>query len=303
MSIHPSSPLDSLLRRLFDYAGMFPPAQRSFEDALKESASLATTLVRPWLVASDIVLDTRHARRLAELNISALGYADKPSICVLVTEPYDQVLSVVESLERSSPPVDIASFELKISAGAAAEAIATWSPLSKRCSALLALEPDLSGENWQENLKMTVVAISQSGARAALKCRLTGPTGISAERCASAIIAACDAQIDFKVTGGLHHPIVAPDRHQYPMGFVNVVAAVMFRRVLGDGITHSALTELLTNSSWNAFSWHSGLSYGDYNISLEQLRAAKGARHFSIGSCSLHEPDLFLGELVDASIP
>jgi len=49
---------DQLLERLFDYADMFPPAQRSFEDALKESASLATTLVRPWLVASDIVLDT-----------------------------------------------------------------------------------------------------------------------------------------------------------------------------------------------------------------------------------------------------
>ena len=63
--------LELLLSRLFDYAGMFPPAGRSFHEALKESASLPTSLTRPGMLSSDLVLDIEHARKLITTDLRA----------------------------------------------------------------------------------------------------------------------------------------------------------------------------------------------------------------------------------------
>jgi hypothetical protein len=75
------------------------------------------------------------------------------------------------------------------------------------------------------------------------------------------------------------------------MGFLNVTAAVMLKRSLKSALSETALLRILTNSSYAAFSWKNGLQCGDYDISLAQVAAAKKLAHFSIGSCSLHEPD------------
>jgi hypothetical protein len=41
-----------------------------------------------------------------------------------------------------------------------------------------------------------------------------------------------------------------------------------------------------------------GFTWRGHTVSLEQLKKAQAAAHFSIGSCSLYEPDQDLGRLV-----
>lgn len=75
------------------------------------------------------------------------------------------------------------------------------------------------------------------------------------------------------------------------MGFLNLAAAVMFRRALGHAAPLEILERLLTNSSAAALSLTTGLAFENLLLSAAKLQAAKKEAHFSIGSCSLHEPD------------
>lgn len=298
---NPRSAFDCLLEKLFDYAGMFPPAQRDFETALQESASLASTLRRPWLVASDLVLDTAHVGKLSGLNLGDFGFSSPLTICTLVTEPREHALAALQSLTTASLPIRVSSIETKIADDTAVQAIANWKEPAARFNALLAIEPDLSRSNWDEQLDSCITAISESGGKIALKCRLTGPTGIGPDRLARAISRVCGLGLPFKVTGGLHHPIVDSTRHEYPMGFLNVAAAVVLKRALRNSLSESSLAGILTNSSYQSFSWLDGLRFGDFAISLDQLITAKNLAHFSIGSCSLHDPDADLFSLSDTA--
>lgn len=292
--------LDVILKGLFDYAGMFPPAQRSFKEALQESASFQTTLKRPWLVGSDFVLDTEHIRTLAKENLVDLGFNRTVSVCVLATEPLVDVIAAATALANTTcgnTSFHIASLEAKASVDTIEALLAEVGPYAQHVTALLAIEFDLSTERWRETLNAGVTRLQASPYRTALKCRATGPTGIGPERLAAAICASSDAGLSLKVTGGFHHPIVDPGFHTYPMGFLNLAAAVMFRRALHATASEDMLIELLKNASTSELSLQDGVHFRSLHISRADLAQAKAKAHFSIGSCSLHEPDDDLARL------
>lgn len=294
-SLDPHRYLGLLLDRLFDYAGMFPPAALSLEHALLESAGHLTSLARPWMIGTDLVLDTAHTKLLASCDLQPLGFTGSLSIAVLVTEG---TLAAVEAAQllasrASAPKCRVTSLEAKVSLETLPTIVKDLGVFAQKSGILIAVEPDLSTPDWQRVLDETTNAIARSplAALLALKCRCTGPTGINADQLSHAIIAASDAAIGFKVTGGLHHPIVEPAVHTSPMGFLNVAAAVYFRRTLGGAIPAASLTELLTNNSVAALSFEHGIHYKNFAITSDQLQHAKQRCHFSIGSCSIHEPD------------
>jgi|LauGreDrversion4_2_1035121.scaffolds.fasta_scaffold25433_2 hypothetical protein len=283
--------LHLLLANLFDYAGMFPPAARSFEAALRESCSLGGTLNRPWMVASDIVLDTEHAHKLRGVNLGAYSARNPFRVCVLATEDPERVREEAVQLLRKEPPVTISSLEIKVSPNTLTETLEQYGPFCASHGILLCVEPNLSVDGWRDDLAATISALRSPLFHPALKCRLTGPTGISADRFAAAIIAANDGGVPLKVTGGLHHPIVEPERYPFPMGFLNVSVGVLLHRCLKDKVSAKLLEEILTNQDAKAFSFGERLGFKDVTISLKELETAKAMGHFSIGSCSLHEPD------------
>lgn len=286
---------DILLRELFDYAGMFPPAALSFEQALAESAELPSSLKRPWLLGSDFVLDTNHARMLTKIQRGDSPFSRPVRLCLLATEQPHMIAELSDTLSESAArggiEMSLSSLEVKVSLGTAEEITASLEGPARKHGALLALEPELSAQHWEEALHEVVALASRERGLIALKCRCTGPTGIGAARLTRAIVQACDARIPFKVTGGFHHPIVEPARHSYPMGFLNLTAAVALRTVLKAKATEATLCRLLTNDSASAFSFASGLSVLGLSLTLPEVVMARGDLRFSIGSCSLREPD------------
>jgi hypothetical protein len=300
MSQNTENTFITLLTKVFDYAGMFPPASLSFEEALSEGSSFSTSLKRPWMVASDLVLDTQNARKLLGVNLGIYSLSHPLRVCLLATEEPESVISTATRLLHKEPQVTITSLETKAAPSDFAETIGYYADISKKNTIQLALEPDLSGVDWEDMLNAAVTNSKQTGFNVAIKCRLTGATGISAERFAAAIIAASDNEIPLKVTGGLHHPIVEPDRHPFPMGFLNVTAGVMFRRALGKKVPHARLAEILTNQDARAYTFGDSLKFKDLEISHSELRRVKENQPFAVGSCSLREPDEDLSRLFGA---
>ncbi len=294
MDYHHGNSLHVLLAKLFDYSGMFPPASRSFDAALKETTALENTLSRPWMVASDIVLDTEHAHKLRGVNLGEYATRNPFCVCILATEDSQRVLDDVSHLLRKEPPVVATSIEVKASPETIAETVEQYGAFWSSHGILLCVEPNLSVVTWRDELNASVAALKASPIRPALKCRLTGPTGISAERFAAAIIAANESGVPLKVTGGLHHPIVEPGRYPFPMGFLNVSVGVMLHRHLGKQVSH----KVLTNQDPKALTFGEQLGYKELRISLADLQRAKSKGHFTIGSCSLHEPDEDLSRVI-----
>lgn len=282
---------------------MFPPAARCFEGALVESASLPSTLQRPWMVGSDMVLDASHARKLLKLDLREPGYKQTMKVSLLSTEEAPSVASLIEEIHGSERPdgikLKVVSLEAKVASASVDATIQSYASLIQHHSILLAVEPDLSTPSWESTLTDVVSSILASGARCALKCRCSGPTGIDGERLAHAVIAAADARLAFKATGGLHHPIVETERYSNSVGFLNLAAAVTLRRIRGKDLPVSTMTQLLANSDIHALSFGGGLAFKNVKATLEEVQKAKRIAGFSIGSCSLQEPDDDIARLLE----
>jgi hypothetical protein len=300
---NPSNTLDILLHELFDYAGMFPPAARCFEGALVESASLPTTLRRPWLVGGDMVLEPSYARKLLKLDLREPGYKQSLRVCLLGTEEPASLIPLIEELQTSPRPdgvhLRVVSLEVRVTSSSVAETIQSYASVAQKHSILLALEPDLSTPSWESALTDVTASILSSGVRCALKCRGSGPTGIDGERLAQAVITTADARIPFKTTGGLHHPFVETERYNNTVGFLNLSAAVILRRIRGKELSLSTIIELLSNSDSSAISFGGGLAFKNIKATIAEVQKAKQMTSFSIGSCSLQEPDDDLVRLLE----
>jgi hypothetical protein len=287
----------TLLTRIFDYAGMFPPASLTFEEALLESSSFSSSLTRPWMIANDIVLDAQYARKLIGVNLGIYSLAHPLRLCLIATEEPESVIATVRHLLCKEPQVAVTSLEMKAIPLDFPDTIGFYNDFATANGIQLVLEPDLSGDDWESALTTAITKLQQTQPNPALKCRLTGPQGISADRLATAIRATCNAHLPLKITGGLHHPIVESDRYPFPMGFLNVAAGVMFRQALGGKVPHTRLVEILTNQDIDAYTFGESLRFKDYEISHAELISAKERQPFTIGTCSLREPDEDLSRL------
>ena len=75
--------------------------------------------------------------------------------------------------------------------------------------------------------------------------------------------------------------------------------AVVLRRIRGKELSLSTMVDLLSNSDVAALSFGGGLAFKNVKASLEEVQRAKSTFPFSIGSCSLHEPDDDIARLLE----
>jgi hypothetical protein len=155
------------------------------------------------------------------------------------------------------------------------------------------VELPLQGD-WQPCLPL----LQRSGVMAKLRTGGLTPAAIpTAPQLAEILIALAEAQIPFKATAGLHHPL--PGNHsldQQPHsptaqlhGFLNlaVLAALLYWRKL----TLSEALDLLNTTTLQDFRFQpDGLGWKDQFLTLEQITEARQQFWRSFGSCSFDEP-------------
>ncbi|MHC5024897.1 MAG: hypothetical protein ACYTGG_13505 [Planctomycetota bacterium] len=283
----------ALLEHLIDYAGLFPPAALDMEPAVR---NFGAYLESPdaWLLGRLIV----PVARLDEFEQHAAGSlprdaeADPWRISALTVPAGDERL--VADLDR------IATFNEHHAAAGRGRAVIDVIELRGRDSTSIetALDrlPDeifpffeLPIEDDPRGLIATLV-----GSDAGAKVRTGGVTADlypKPEHLARFIAACAAADVPFKATAGLHHPL----RHHSEavgadeFGFLNVFIGAAL--AWNGRLDAPALEDVLTETSPDALRFEpDGLAWCEHRLTCAEIEDARLSFAVSFGSCSFDEP-------------
>jgi hypothetical protein len=247
--------------RLFDYAGVFPPAQLPLHEAVAHYRRLRSGddgwLVGPMLVRASQIdpgVETQEVGVIADAPLPPGRYAQVEKQCLP-----GEVEDAVEQLGQSSPVVYLES------------------------------ATDETG-----SLIAEIAAVRRGGRDVRAKLRTGGLEAGAFPDVATVanFVGRCVAtEVPFKATAGLHHPF--PTRSDVDgateHGFVNLLAAT---RAALAGVDD--LVGCLTDTDPNDFDLPTATWRGiGVDLSPGAVRAALG----SIGSCSIDEPAGYLRDL------
>ncbi len=256
-----------MLEGLFDYAGMFPPAALSFEEALRESHQFPSALKRRELVGSDMVLTPENLAKLTPAALDALEWDRPCRVCLVGVGP-----DAVERHAAGEFPVPDERVEI-----VALEAvIASPEDVARLASPLAYAEPRWSHDEWLAHGPAYFSQLEEHGVGAKVRC--AGPHALAAPTMAYVIENVADRRIRWKATQGLHHPLPGPDAY----GFLGILTAVRLREARGHSFDEEAIMECITDEDPSHFRIDAPVWKG---------MLGAGATPFAVGSCSLREPD------------
>jgi hypothetical protein len=220
------------LARLIDHAPLFPPASLDMESAVAENARARAT-EQSWMLSRFVC----PASRLAELAATTAP-EDVPALSV-----------VLDGGNWRDTPFRVEAVEM---VGVSKEELAD---VDTFCEVPL-------DAGWRD----TLAAVAAVGAKAKLRCG--GARVPTVEDVAAFVVAARAADVEWKATAGLHHPVRSEREH----GFLNLLmAAARAEAGAGEAELRTVLGERDPAALRDA---------------AEQPRG----RFVSIGSCSFFEP-------------
>jgi hypothetical protein len=283
-----------LLRDLIDYAGLFPPA------ALAMAASVAnydaySRSEWSWILGRFIVPVARlgeFEEAFAGLPTPAQGIPSWRLSVLLGSDPVVDVARIREFNERVTNSVSgrraiVESVEVKV---ANADEIA-------RISGIVPAELATYFEIPLSGCGECIAAVAGCGRRA--KIRTGGETAdkFPAPESVIEFIRLCAAaNVPFKATAGLHHPLRSVHRFTYQPsspsgimhGFLNVFLAAGFLR---PGMDAALAVDVLREKSPSAFRFDAdGVSWREHRLNARDLCLARRDFSISFGSCSFTEP-------------
>jgi hypothetical protein len=284
-----------LLRDLIDYAGLFPPASLAMAASLAHYDAYSRSEWN-WVLGRFVV----PVARLDEFEIAfarlptphATGLTNWRLSILLGSDPVADVARIRKFNARmagsgSSGRAVVESVEVKVTS---AEEV-------RRLSGIIPAEFAAYFEIPLSNLSECVTALAGCGRRA--KIRTGGETAdkFPAPESVIEFIRLCAvANVPFKATAGLHHPLRSAHRFTYQPespsgimhGFVNVFLAAAFLRA---GIETGVAIQLLDEQSAQAFRFDlDGVGWRQHRLHRREIAAARQDFSISFGSCSFTEP-------------
>ncbi|MEB3299417.1 MAG: hypothetical protein VKO21_08035 [Candidatus Sericytochromatia bacterium] len=315
MSVDGPRGLRALVEGLFDYAGTFPPASLPIQDAMRTSASFPSTLARPWLVAADLVLTRDQLGTLTQEELVAAGFGpDRSFRWAVLGEAMDVGMACVMPrrleetlgcLQEKGDRQRVLSLEvrLRLGPGWAAGLAGTLAELALALSkegTRLVVEPEWTPEEWRLGAAELAAALSSfPEPRPVLKVRGAGPSAVTIPALVEVVGAVARHGLAFKATAGLHHP-VREACWSNDLGFLSLAAGLRFRQALGPDVFPDEALAVCLGASWDdphakghgfGFVLEDGLQWSEWSLDQETLECQVRRFPFSIGSCSLAEPD------------
>jgi hypothetical protein len=278
-----------LLSKAIDYAGLFPPAKLSMEEAVRNYANYKSGDYN-WMLGRFIV----PASRLNEFVEYAEKYFHSNSfywkLSVIVDNAIEEAVKSVQDFNKfylSYCQCDV--FELKTDSVWFIEEVSEIIPRS------FTNYFEISAD---ENLAELVSMLALKGQRAKIRTGgITQDAFPTTDQLARFIRTCLAANVPFKATAGLHHPLRCRKPLTYEsdsptgtmFGFLNVFVGAAFAR---NSIPFPLLLQILEEENpENFFFGDDGVywreNYFVNNWNLEQLRQ-RGI--ISFGSCSFEEP-------------
>ncbi|HSD29477.1 MAG TPA: hypothetical protein VLL75_19395, partial [Vicinamibacteria bacterium] len=193
----------ALLAGLVDFAGLFPPASLSMDEAVAEYAKSRRS-PEAWMLGRFVV----PAGRLAELSRAADAHLPEPG----AGEPWR--LSALLAADVHGDSALVTAFNAKTAGRAVVDAVElkAGSP-EEAAAALAALPPGLAAfveVPLHGELEPLLAVLKARGARAKARTGGVVPEAIPSPAEVARFIAACAAAgVPWKATAGLHHPVRA----------------------------------------------------------------------------------------------
>ncbi|MGA6986668.1 MAG: hypothetical protein WBZ01_11495 [Terriglobales bacterium] len=286
----------ALLRELIDYAGLFPPASLAMAPSVANYDAYSRSEWN-WILGRFIV----PVARLGEFEEAFAGLPTPAHgtgftnwrLSVLVgSDPLADVARIREFNDRiagasSSRTAVVESVEVK----------ATSAEEVRRLSGIIPAELAAYFEIPLFSCAECIAAVAECGRRA--KIRTGGETADKfpdAEGVIEFIRLCAAAEVPFKATAGLHHPLRSVHRFTYQAesasgmmhGFLNVFLAAAFLRA---GMDSRVAAQLLEEESASAFRFDlDGVGWLQHRLSRDEIAAARRSFAVSFGSCSFTEP-------------
>lgn len=278
--------LKSLLSSIVDYAGLFPPAQLSLVDALL-IYDRARSSPQYWLLGP-FVISAARLPELVELLPMLSGAASCP-LSVILSRNWFAELEQVRQLQ-------MAHSQLLIQAMEAAPLPPDQIPLV--CQQLPAEVTAFFEIPFGIELEPFCKGLQQFGAAAKLRTGgITRESFPNSRQLCQRMLDLAEAQIPFKATAGLHHPLrgerpltTQPESEVVTMhGFLNVLILAAFANQ--GAISLEAGVTLLEERSLDAFQLtDTTIRWRDYSLELSKIDQARRQCFRSFGSCSIQEP-------------
>src|SRR3984893_16431878 len=281
---------------LIDYAGLFPPASLAMAPAVANYDTYSRS-EWSWILGCLIV----PVARLAEFEEAfaglqaptpGTGFTNWRLSVLLGSDPVADVACIREFNARmasssSGRRAVIESVEVKV---ASREEIS-------RLSGIIPSELAPYFEFPLPGCAECIAAVADCGRRA--KIRTGGETADkfpAPENVVEFVRLCAAANVPFKATAGLHHPLRSVHRLTYQAdspsgimhGFVNVFLAAAF---LPAGMETKLAVQLLEERSAKAFHFDAdGVGWRQHRLSQREIATARQSFAVSFGSCSFTEP-------------
>ncbi|HRH42860.1 MAG TPA: hypothetical protein PKY82_14625 [Pyrinomonadaceae bacterium] len=279
--------LKVLLSEIIDYAGLFPPSQVTMATAVSNFDRYLKS-EHAWMLGRFIV----PVSRLDEFSYEAETFLDGKNpwrLSVLATDDLQETLDLVAEFNLEyEGRAKIDTIEIKVEK--AAEINEAAKILPRELTAYFEIPPNDILADF-----ITALAITRKGA----KLR-TGGVTTDAFPSTDAIIkfmrVCVAANVPFKATAGLHHPIRGTKPLTYepnaPIGtmhgFFNLfLSACFLRQDLNNLFVHRIMNE---NESENIQFEEDRISWMDQNLSMLTVTLTRQKNAISFGSCSFLEP-------------
>jgi hypothetical protein len=297
MSEHIKKSARALLTEIVDYAGLFPPSQLPMSEAVINYATYRNSNY-DWMLGRFIL----PVERLDEFLETAKDFFSRDAksawrLSVLAGEDTSETIRKIEEFNNLNAPFVICD-ALEVKAAEVSKIEETARALPDFLTAYFELP-------LNENLADSVASLAIHRQRAKIRTGgITQEAFPAAEQIIRFMRTCLAANVPFKATAGLHHPVrcVKPLTYEKNApsgtmhGFLNVFLAAGFLRL---GYKPNLIRELLEDE-WaenfifdtDGFLWRQ-----EYFLSLAQLEDLRRSNAISFGSCSFVEPISDLQEI------
>lgn len=289
----PPESLRALLSRIIDYAGLFPPAKLSMAETVENYAKYLKS-PEGWMMGRLVV----PVSRLEEFEKEAASLL--PRDLDDDSEPW-QISALADSSETPQLQAELAAIEAfnqRHEDQGAGLAIIDVVELKGETPGTIDNALELISDDYfaffelpiDRDPRGLIAALVDGDAGAKVR---TGGANASAspapEHLARFIAACAAANVPFKATAGLHHPLRHESGPIKEFGFLNVFVAGCLAQTHELAVTD--LVELLQEESFAAFTIDDeGIEWRGHRIRTENIEDVRQEFAVSFGSCSFDEP-------------
>lgn len=283
-------PIRILMKRMIDYAGLFPPAELDMPAAVANYAAYRDSHVA-WALGRFI------------LPVSRLGEFEAAAEHLLPHDPtlVPWQLSVPSTNDLHADLTAIQAFNDRYAQRAIIDTIELKAGHTNEINSAMQILPANITPYFEipiaDDLPELIETIGRAGGRAKVRTGgTTQPMFPPAEDLLHFISACVGRHVPFKATAGLHHPLRSqyrltyqPDSERSTMyGFLNVFLSTAF---LAAGMNVDEAMQVLIEESPEAFQFdESGIDWRGRRLTGESLANAREQLAISFGSCSFEEP-------------